>query len=386
MLLKTGTFKRAMGVVTFSVVSLIGAVTAMANPLEQGWVLQTEFSSLNFQSIKNLTKVESSKFGRLNGAILPDGHAEIEIDLDSVDTKVDLRNVRMRFFLFETFIYPTAKISAQLNMDDLADLEDLRRKTITLPVTLSLHGVEKELTADVAVTLLSDDLVSVSSTTPISIATAAFGLSDGVAKLESAAEVKIIPSATVSFDFVFKRKENEPLKEFPALEPSEPEPAPLAPASDQALASTEQTPTPQNSVAADQPSAPLPVEDLLTKAECNLQFRVLRQMGQLTLTGEDAQIGPSTLQLIADAAEIIRYCPIKLIEIGVHTTAKAGSDENMALSNNLAVDIRDRLISLGVPSDRLLPVGYGETKPRVPKAVAGSNRYNQRIELLAVNP
>lgn len=366
-----------MGVVTFSVVSLIGAVTAMANPLEQGWVLQTESSSLNFQSIKNLTKVESSKFGRLNGAILPDGHAEIEIDLDSVDTKADLRNVRMRFFLFETFIYPTAKISAQLNMDDLADLEDLRRKTITLPVTLSLHGVEKELTADVAVTLLSDDLVSVSSTTPISIATAAFGLSDGVAKLESAAEVKIIPSATVSFDFVFKRKENEPLKEFPALEPSEPEPAPLAPASDQALASTEQTPTPQNSVAADQPSAPLPVEDLLTKAECNLQFRVLRQMGQLTLTGEDAQIGPSTLQLIAGAAEIIRYCPIKLIEIGVHTTAKAGSDENMALSNNLAVDIRDRLISLGVPSDRLLPVGYGETKPRVPEAVAGSNRYNQ---------
>ena len=162
MLLKTGTFKRAMGVVTFSVVSLIGAVTAMANPLEQGWVLQTESSSLNFQSIKNLTKVEPSKFGRLNGAILPDGHAEIEIDLDSVDTKVDLRNVRMRFFLFETFIYPTAKISAQLNMDDLADLEDLRRKTITLPVTLSLHGVEKELTADVAVTLLSDDLVSVS--------------------------------------------------------------------------------------------------------------------------------------------------------------------------------------------------------------------------------
>ena len=100
-------------------------------------------------------------------------------------------------------------------------------------------------------------------------------------------------------------------------------------------------------------------------------------MGQLTLTGEDAQIGPSTLQLIAGAAEIIRYCPIKLIEIGVHTTAKAGSDENMALSNNLAVDIRDRLISLGVPSDRLLPVGYGETKPRVPEAVAGSNRYNQ---------
>lgn len=207
-----------------------------------------------------------------------------------------------------------------------------------------------------------------------------------MAKLESAAEVKIIPSATVSFDFVFKRKENEPLTEFPALEPSEPEPAPLAPASDQALASTEQTPTPQNSVAADQPSAPLPVEDLLTKAECNLQFRVLRQMGQLTLTGEDAQIGPSTLQLIAGAAEIIRYCPIKLIEIGVHTTAKAGSDENMALSNNLAVDIRDRLISFGVPSDRLLPVGYGETKPRVPEAVAGSNRYNQRIELLAVNP
>ena len=36
------------------------------------------------------------------------GDAKVEIALESVDTGIDLRNVRMRFLFFETFKFPTA--------------------------------------------------------------------------------------------------------------------------------------------------------------------------------------------------------------------------------------------------------------------------------------
>lgn len=371
-MLRTEIVRRVKQFAAISVLSLVGAVGVQANPLENGWVLQADASSLNFQSIKNLTKVESSQFANIGGAILPDGRAEIQVDLDSVDTKVDLRNVRMRFFLFETFIYPTANITAQINLDDLADLEEVRRKKITLPVRMSLHGVEKDIAAEVAVTLMSDDLVSVASTTPISIATALFGLTDGVARLEEAAEVSIIPSATISFDFVFKRHDGEALTDFPAFEPGA-QVAAAAPAPESAAGSTEQA---QTAVAA--------AEEFLTPAECNIQFSVLKHLGRLELTGNSAELGRSTLHLIDGAADTIRYCPGDAIEIGVHTTTGADEDENLALSNSVAVVIRDRLIALGANADRLLPVGYGDSAPRVPGRTASANRFNQRVEFAPI--
>lgn len=353
--------------ITISVLSLASVATAHSNPLENGWVLQPGDSSLNFQSIKNLTKVESSQFSRLGGAILPDGQAEIEVDLESVDTKVDLRNVRMRFFLFETFIYPTAKISAEINIDDLADLTEVRRKKIDLPFRLSLHGVEKDLTAQVAVTLITDDLVSVSSTTPISIATALFGLTEGVTRLEEAAEVSIIPSTSISFDFVFKRHEGEALTSFPAFEPGV-QAKPAVPAPQLAATSAEQT--------QDQ----IPPEELLTPAECKSKYRVLKQLGRLELAGDGAELGPATVHLVDRAADTIRYCPGEVIEIGVHTTSGTDEDDNLALSNTVAIEIRDRLVALGANAGRLLPIGYGDSAPRVPNRATGAERFNQRVE------
>ncbi len=67
-----------------------------------GWTLNSEMSNLSFQSVKKQTVVESSGFATFNGTIDEAGKAEVTVLLDSVDTKIDLRNVRMRFLFFET--------------------------------------------------------------------------------------------------------------------------------------------------------------------------------------------------------------------------------------------------------------------------------------------
>ena len=63
----------------------------------------------------------------------------------------------------------------------------------------------KSLETEVAVTLVGEDIVAVSSTAPISIATSDFNLDGGIKKLEEAANVAIVPSATVTFDFLFSK-------------------------------------------------------------------------------------------------------------------------------------------------------------------------------------
>ena len=76
--------------------SLFGtALFAQASPFGEGWELESEASKLQFQSIKNGSKIETSSFAKLTGAIDANGNASLKVLLDSVDTKVDLRNARM---------------------------------------------------------------------------------------------------------------------------------------------------------------------------------------------------------------------------------------------------------------------------------------------------
>ena len=54
--------------------------------------------------MKNGSKVETSSFANFNGTLDENGLATLLVELNSVDTNVDLRNVRMRFL----FLRPTA--------------------------------------------------------------------------------------------------------------------------------------------------------------------------------------------------------------------------------------------------------------------------------------
>ena len=190
----------------FTAFSLPQAASAQTiDPFENGWVLDAESSDLRFLSVKKGNLAETSRFVTLSGLITENGQAQIRVLMDSVDTQIDLRNVRMRFLFFETFNHPEATIAVRLDPEVLRDLHQTRRKFVTLDYSLTLHGVTVENTADVAVTLMSNDRVNVSSTTPIALKLADFNLEEGREKLQEAANVVIVPLGIVSFDFVFDR-------------------------------------------------------------------------------------------------------------------------------------------------------------------------------------
>ena len=123
----------------------IGGHAVAQAPFAPGWTLQGGGSKLNFQTVKSQTIVESSSVATLRGAITPDGVATVTISLDSVDTKIDLRNVRMRFLFFETFKFPEAVVTLRLHPADLQNLPTERRMTLKgVKYELSLHGVTKQ--------------------------------------------------------------------------------------------------------------------------------------------------------------------------------------------------------------------------------------------------
>ena len=343
-----------LSVVLLCLLGLTTAGAAQDDPFASGWTLQPAASSLRFQSVKNEVKVESSQFATYTGQIGADGTASVKILLDSVDTKVDLRNVRMRFLFFETFQVPEATITAKLDPAAFADLAQVRRKTITLPYTLDLHGVTKAFEADVVVTYLSDDLVAIASGAPIAVAADDFNLTPGIEKLQDAANVRIIPSATVSFDFMFARNGADA----------------AAPA-----AAVVEAPA----------SAALEAEGNFDPEACKGRFEILSRSGNIYFRSGSATLDTKSAPLLDSLADIVTRCPGMVIEVAGHTDDEGSDVANQRLSESRARSVAKYLQGRGIEAARFAVVGRGESQPVVANDTAENKAKNRRIEFKVVN-
>ena len=131
-------------------------VAGLGSAHAQDRVLNAKVSHLYMQTAKANCHVETNQFTALEGSISKDGNAKIKIDLASISSGIDVRDVRMRFLLFETFKFPTADVTAKLDMGKLQELRTSTRIVYPLKFTLSLHGITRDIEALVFVTRLDD--------------------------------------------------------------------------------------------------------------------------------------------------------------------------------------------------------------------------------------
>jgi polyisoprenoid-binding protein YceI len=156
------------------------------------WELDNTKSVVNFISIKNDSVGEVHSFASLVGFIGATGNVQMTINLDSVETLVDVRNQRMRELLFETVKFPSAQLTAQADPAVLAEAAKGGVVTADLPVILSLHGKVKTLTIAVVVVGEGDGSLRVFTARPVLINAADFGLENGVTALQQVAALKAI--------------------------------------------------------------------------------------------------------------------------------------------------------------------------------------------------
>jgi OOP family OmpA-OmpF porin len=324
-----------------------------ADPFEHGWQLDPAASAITFLSVKKDTVAETSQFAAISGQITPSGVAQLVVALDSVDTKIDLRNVRMRFLFFETFAHPEATVTAVIDPVPLQDLPSLRRKVIALPVTLNLHGVDVELTAEVAVTLLSNDRINISALNPVILQLKDFNLIEGREKLQEAANVTITPLGIVNLNLTFDRR------------------APGTPQRDTNATSGAK--------------AALETSGDFSREACLGRFDILSRSRSVTFGGGNARPDRGSISFLDNLADIISRCPDMVIEVGGHTDDVGSAAANSRLSQRRANAVVKYLATKGIDTDRLKPIGYGEADPLVPNTNAQNRAKNRRIDFKVQN-
>jgi len=337
---------RLMGAACLALASCAGASLAQDNPFAGNWVLDKTASVLTFQTVKNNAVVENSKFASFTGTIDETGLATIKVQLDSVDTNIDLRNVRMRFLFFETYNFAEATITTQLDAALLEGLKTRRVMPYHITFNLEMHGISKTLETDAIVTLASDGLVSVASAAPIPIGVKLFGMEENVLKLEDAAKVKILPSGSVSFNFVFSNGE--------------------LPAS--ALAAV----APQ--------STAVETKGNFDVEACKGRFEILSRTGAIYFKSGSSKVETDSAPLLRTMSEIANRCPDLKIQIAGHTDSDGHEAFNQRLSEARAEAVLEYLTGIGVDAGRLHSIGYGELRPVAENDTPRNRRLNRRIE------
>ena len=181
------------------------ALLMMAQATLADWRL-TSASKVGYISIKNNAIAEHNVFSGVTGSLSKKGQLKINIDLSTVETQVDIRNQRMRELFFEVTQYPQAVVTAELDVQELAQVDSGAPLEIVKPFTLSLHGVEVTAEAHLRVVAVGGR-AWVSTVRPILISAADFGLEGGVAALQKIAGLEAIAAVVpVSVDLKFVKK------------------------------------------------------------------------------------------------------------------------------------------------------------------------------------
>ena len=169
------------------------------------WELDSANSAINFVSIKNASVGESHSFTSMAGRITTAGAVQIAIDLDSVETLIEIRNERVRELLFETAKFPAANISARVEPELLQEVAGGATRAVRLAVTLDLHGQQKKLSIPVLAMPDSEGTLRVVSSQPVLLNASEFGLEAGIAALQKVAGLSSIStSVPVTLQLVFR--------------------------------------------------------------------------------------------------------------------------------------------------------------------------------------
>ncbi|WP_420583979.1 c-type cytochrome [Ruegeria sp.] len=165
---------------------LLKAVTIasaiVATPvLATSWTLTPEGSHLAYGTIKKDSVGEVNSFTGLSGHVTPEGKAEIEIDLSSVETNIDIRNERMIEHVFRKA--GSASLTAEFDMAEVSGLGVGETTTVYADAVLSLVGTNVSFEAEMFVARLSETQVMVSTNDMVFISTEDAGVNAGVDKL-----------------------------------------------------------------------------------------------------------------------------------------------------------------------------------------------------------
>jgi len=167
-------------------------LTGAALSARADWYLDGESSRLSFVSTKNANISEVQRFLVLHGKVDPEGLAQVEVELESVNSGIPLRDERMRKELFQVDRFPDALITTKIDLRPINDLAPGAQLELRLPLTVDLHGKQHEYNAQLLATRLDDRRFQVVTLEPLVINAEDFDLAPGLETLRKMAGLSAI--------------------------------------------------------------------------------------------------------------------------------------------------------------------------------------------------
>jgi hypothetical protein len=171
---------------------LLALLAALALPAHANWYLDNESSRLSFTSTKNADIAEVHRFLVLHGKVDGKGAAEVEVELESVNTGIPLRDERLRDQVFQIRKFPSARITAQLDLRPINALAPGAQLELRLPLAVQLAGQTHSYNAQLLATRLDDRRFQVVTLEPLVVHAQDFGLVPGFTALRTSAQLSAL--------------------------------------------------------------------------------------------------------------------------------------------------------------------------------------------------
>jgi outer membrane protein OmpA-like peptidoglycan-associated protein len=108
---------------------------------------------------------------------------------------------------------------------------------------------------------------------------------------------------------------------------------------------------------------------------------ILNMPGNVTFKTNSDDINASFYQVLNSVALVLKEFDKTVVDVAGHADSTGPDDKNMALSQRRAGSVSTYLSSQGINAQRLIAVGYGETRPIASNDTAEGRAQNRRVEI-----
>ncbi|TFG81014.1 MAG: cell envelope biogenesis protein OmpA [Chromatiales bacterium] len=108
---------------------------------------------------------------------------------------------------------------------------------------------------------------------------------------------------------------------------------------------------------------------------------ILNMPGNVTFQTNSSDINANFYQVLTSVAIVLKEFDKTIVEVAGHADSTGADDKNMALSQRRASSVSGYLGAQGIDGQRLITIGYGETRPIGNNDTTEGRQQNRRVEI-----
>lgn len=108
---------------------------------------------------------------------------------------------------------------------------------------------------------------------------------------------------------------------------------------------------------------------------------ILNMPGNVTFQTNSSDINAGFYQVLNSVSLVLKEFDKTVVDVAGHADSVGADDANMALSQRRASSVSSYLGAQGIDAQRLITVGYGETRPIASNDTPEGRQLNRRVEI-----